>query len=180
MSYLAGAVGLAYFLMISAATKQHFVSDRFPIGMYVVSAISLIGLFTFLLHAFVGTVNYAAGVLAIIVSSGVLFYWSIRHSKSQRLSLAFDDTIKISGIITSGPWKYIRHPFYSSYILFWLACALGTLHPTSIVVLVTLSFIYGYSAIREERVLRDSRFQSEFIRYRERSGFLFPKIWIRN
>lgn len=180
MSYLTGAAGLAYFLMISAATKQHFVSDKFPIGMYVISAVSLIGLFTFLAHAFVATLNLPVAVLGIIISSSALFVWSIHHSRMKGLSLAFDDAIKIDGIITSGPWSYIRHPFYSSYILFWLACALGTMHPTSIVVLATLTFIYVYSAAQEERALRESEFKHEFICYREKSGFILPKIWQRN
>jgi protein-S-isoprenylcysteine O-methyltransferase Ste14 len=177
---VAGWLALAYFLMISAATKQHFKSEKYPLGMYVISAVSLIGLFTFLIHAFFEALIFSVATLAMMIPAFVLFIWAAKHSQQKKLSLAFDDETKIDGIITSGPWAYVRHPFYVSYILFWLACAVGTTHPTSIAVSVTLLFIYGYSAIREEGTLKESRYGDQYLQYRKNAGFFLPKFSLRD
>ncbi|QQA43392.1 methyltransferase family protein [Pelagovum pacificum] len=179
MDFFAGLVALAYFVMISAATRQHFTSEKYPLGMYLISGLSLIGLFVFLLLAFYGNLMFSFAALVLMVPAFALFLWATRHSR-KKLSLAFDNETKGDGIITSGPWKYIRHPFYSSYIIFWLACAIGTAHPASIAVFGTLLFVYLYSAKREEGFLSDGRFGQQYIDYQKNAGFLLPKIPSRN
>ena len=180
IDYCVGFLALAYFLMISAATKQHFASEKYPIGMYVISILSLFGLTTYLWHAFLGNLDHYILPSALILIAFALFVWAIRHSSKKKLSLAFDEEPKVDGIITTGPWRYIRHPFYLSYILFWLACAIGTTHFTSIVVLATLLFIYGYSARREETILKQSPYGDEYLQYRENVGFFLPKLVSRS
>lgn len=178
--FLIGFVALAYFLVISAATKQHFASEKYPRGMYVISALSLIGLFAFLAHAFVLRLEFTVVSLVVIALAFALFLWAIRHSKQKNLSLAFDDETRVDGIITTGPWRYVRHPFYMSYILFWLGCALGTTHPTSVVVFATLLFIYVYSARHEERQLKQGRYAQAYLEYQQNAGFLLPKLVSRH
>lgn len=180
LDYVTGFFALSYFLTISAATKQHFVSDRYPLGMYLISGLSLVGIITFLLHAFLGDLTYYVGPLVLMTTAFALFLWAARHSARKKLSLAFDEETKVDGIITTGPWRLIRHPFYVSYILFWLGCAWGTVHPSSIVVLATLLFIYGYSAVREELALRQSRHGDAYLQYRRSVGFFLPKMVSRN
>ncbi|SHG79554.1 methyltransferase family protein [Marivita hallyeonensis] len=179
IDYVAGFVALAYFLLISAATKQHFVSDKYPMGMYIISSLSLFGIFTFLLHAFLWDLRFTGAPLVIMFLAFALFIWAAKHSK-KKLSLAFDEKRDTDGIITTGPWRYMRHPFYVSYVIFWLACALGTAHPTSLVVFATLLFIYGYSAVREEGALKRGRYADEYLKYQQSVGFVLPKLYGRN
>ena len=176
MDFLVGLIALLYFLMISAATKQHFVSEKYPSGMYLISILSLVGIVTFVAHAFVWGLTYTAAPLILIPCALALFIWATRHSDKRNLSLAFDDTSKVDGIITQGPWKYVRHPFYQSYALFWLACALGTMHPTSIAVFASLAFVYAYSAIREEGVLKRGPHGDAYLEYQRQAGFVLPKL----
>lgn len=179
MDFLVGLIALAYFLVISLATKQHFASEKYPLGMYVISILSLLGIATFLAHAFVwGLSNTLVPLLLMLVAFG-LFIWAVRHSAKRNLSLAFDEQSRVDDIITNGPWKYVRHPFYESYAIFWFACALGTLHPTSFAVFVTLLFIYGYSAIREEGLLKQGPYGEKYLEYQRHAGFVFPKITAR-
>lgn len=180
LDFAIGLIALAYFLMISAATKQHFVSEKFPMGMRIISVISLIGLFTFLVHAFSERLHASIALIPLFLIASGLFLWAVKHSRSRQLSLAFDKDTKVSGIITSGPWKYVRHPFYVSYVIFWLACALGTAHPTSLLVLITLLFIYGYSAVQEEAALKQGQFGEDYLAYQKNAGFFFPKIRLRS
>jgi protein-S-isoprenylcysteine O-methyltransferase Ste14 len=108
---LAGIVGLAYFLSISIATRQHFKSDRYPLGMYVISTLSLVGLTVFLTLAFQGQLVFVGACLALTLVAQALFAWAIRHSRDKRLTLALDDEMQSETIIRTGPWRYMRHPF---------------------------------------------------------------------
>ena len=175
-----GLAALAYFLVIAAATKQHFSSEKYPVGMMLISTISLVGISVFMAHAFLTSLEYRALVFGMILAAAALFAWAIRHSHNRRLSLAFDEDLNIDGIITTGPWHYVRHPFYSSYALFWCACALGTTHVASITVCVTLVFIYIYSAIKEEAVLDRSDHGSDYLDYKSRTGFFFPRYRLKS
>ncbi|MCF7702441.1 methyltransferase family protein [Loktanella sp. M215] len=174
-----GLAALAYFLVIAAATKQHFTSETYPIGMVLISTLSLVGLSVFMAHAFLWTLDFPAIVFGMILAASALFAWAIKHSRDCRLSLAFDEDLKIDGIITTGPWRYVRHPFYTSYVLFWSACALGTTHMASVTVCVTLVFIYVYSAIKEEGVLRRSTHGPAYLSYKTRTGFFFPRYRLK-
>jgi protein-S-isoprenylcysteine O-methyltransferase Ste14 len=176
---LAGIVGLAYFLSISIATRQHFKSGRYPLGMYVISTLSLVGLTVFLTLAFQGQLVFVGACLALTLVAQALFAWAIRHSRDKRLTLALDDEMQSETIIRTGPWRYMRHPFYASYMIFWLACALATQHLISVIVFLTLSGIYTYSALREERVLSSGPLRKDYIAYRETVGFFYPRLPLR-
>ena len=177
--FLTGIVGLAYFLSISIATRQHFNSDKYPRGMYVISALSLVGLIVFLALAFLGQLIFTGASLALILFAQALFTWAIRHSRDKQLTLAVDDQMQSATIIRTGPWRYMRHPFYASYLIFWLACALATQHLISVIVFLTLSGIYTYSALREERVLSSGPLRKDYIAYRETVGFFYPRLPLR-
>jgi protein-S-isoprenylcysteine O-methyltransferase Ste14 len=73
----------------------------------------------------------------------------------------------------------MRHPFYASYVIFWLACALATQHVISVIVFLTLSGIYTYSALREERALSSGPLRKDYIAYRETVGFFYPRLPLR-
>ncbi len=177
--FVVGLVGLAYFVSISAATKQHFRSEAYPAGMYVVSVVSLLGLGAFLFYAFQSGLVFSGMSLAGIVIALALFFWAVSHSKDKRLALAFDTQQQSVGIIRTGPWRYMRHPFYASYLIFWLSCALATQHPISVIVFVTLACVYTYSALVEERVLSSGPLQKDYQEYRETVGFFYPRLPLR-
>lgn len=75
----------------------------------------------------------------------------------------------------TGPYRYIRHPFYTSYILFWLGCAVATLHPLMILFLLAVSAMNVTAAFREERSFETSPLAGEYVNYRKTAGMLWPK-----
>jgi protein-S-isoprenylcysteine O-methyltransferase Ste14 len=177
--FVTGLVGLLYFVSISIATKQHFRSDHYPAGMYVISGLSLVGLVTFLVFAFNGQLVFTGLCLGLILIAQGLFAWAVHHSKEADLALALDDKMQSNRIIRTGPWRYMRHPFYASYVIFWLACALGAQHVISAIVFLTLSGIYTYSARREERALCAGPLRKDYIEYRDSVGFFYPRLPLR-
>lgn len=178
--FITGLTGLLYFLSISLATRQHFRSDRYPPGMYVISTLSLVGIFTFLIRAFWQQLSFVPLTVSMILCAFGLFVWSIRHSRDHQLSLALDTDMQSSQIIRTGPWKYMRHPFYASYLIFWLACALGAQHVVSTIVFLCLTAIYVYSALKEEGALSTGPLRKDYREYQRDVGFLFPKLALRS
>jgi protein-S-isoprenylcysteine O-methyltransferase Ste14 len=148
--------------------------------MYVISAVSLVGLVTFLVFAFRGQLVFTGLSLGLILIAQALFIWAILHSRGAKLTLAMDEQMQSGRIIRTGPWRYMRHPFYASYLIFWLACALAAQHVISLIVFVTLSGIYTYSARREERALSSGPLRKDYIEYRDSVGFFYPRLPIRN
>jgi len=79
-------------------------------------------------------------------------------------------------IVTYGPYRRIRHPFYASFLLalfgaFVFAPQLGTLST-----LIYAFIILSYTAQREERRLRNSAFGSDYEQYMQQAGRFWPKL----
>jgi protein-S-isoprenylcysteine O-methyltransferase Ste14 len=79
------------------------------------------------------------------------------------------------GVGDMGPYRRIRHPFYASYVLFFLASLL--MMPTW-PVLVTVLYLFAminYTAAREEAELVE-KFGSEYEAYLADTGRFFPRL----
>jgi protein-S-isoprenylcysteine O-methyltransferase Ste14 len=82
---------------------------------------------------------------------------------------------RLRSIVTSGAFRYVRHPMYLGSLLFYLALALATLSLLSYALLVGIFLFYDYIAHYEERLLLE-RFGEEYRRYREKTGKWLPKL----
>jgi protein-S-isoprenylcysteine O-methyltransferase Ste14 len=79
------------------------------------------------------------------------------------------------GVVTSGAFKYVRHPIYLGSLLTYLGLAISTGSVLSLALLVGISLFYNYIANYEEEVLQ-ARFGEEYGRYKRRTGKWFPRI----
>lgn len=79
-------------------------------------------------------------------------------------------------LVTSGAFRFVRHPIYSAHVALWLGAALGTLNW----LLLALWPFYVLSIVlvpirQEERLLRE-KFGAAYDAYAARTGPLFPKL----
>jgi protein-S-isoprenylcysteine O-methyltransferase Ste14 len=77
-------------------------------------------------------------------------------------------------LVTSGPYRFVRHPIYSGLLL----AVLGTALAVSLYWLIALSFLvayFTYSATVEERLLTTS-FPGEYARYKAHTKMLIPFV----
>lgn len=135
----------------------------------VFSALHLIGI------VLPGGVTAGRGSVAALLYIGSLglFWWAIRTHAGQRLSAAFSSDSP-EHLVENGPYRFIRHPFYCSYLLTWCTGVIATgrlwLAPT----VAIMAAIYWRAARIEEAKFSRSPLAEEYQRYRERTAWFFP------
>ena len=80
-----------------------------------------------------------------------------------------------SGLVSTGAFKYVRHPLYLGCILFYLGLALGTFSLFSLVLWVAICIFYNYLASYEEKLL-EARFGESYRIYQEQTGKWLPRM----
>lgn len=109
----------------------------------------------------------------ILYLTGIAFFWwAIVTSK--KLDFAFSG--KVGEIVTTGPFRLVRHPFYVSYILIWLSSSLLF---NSIYLWTTLGYLVAFyltSAKSEEKVILSSEYSREYQEYSQQVGMFLPRI----
>ena len=116
-----------------------------------------------------------AGVMMYTVAVA-LFLAAIEAANRTRLQRAFVDLPLPDRLVTDGPYRWVRHPFYVGYIIGALAPMVAIDHgvvfaASSLMVLMTVT-----AAIREERVWLSSPRADAYRDYCTRTGMFFPKL----
>lgn len=121
------------------------------------------------------TITFQTAGVLISLFSVALFVWARRETrKNYSGHLRVTDTQEL---VTSGPYRYIRHPAYLSYLLMSLGIGLGyssLIGICSVPLILLPGFIYR---IRVEEKLLVIRFGNLYRNYSLYTSKLFPKIW---
>lgn len=121
----------------------------------------------------VGSWAYVA--LALFICATALFWWSIHTNRKKPLSLAYSSDVP-EHFVTEGPYRFVRHPFYVSYLLAWIAGPIATSQLGLILPALILYGLYRDAACREESKFLSSPFRSQYLDYQSRAGRFLPKI----
>ncbi len=76
-------------------------------------------------------------------------------------------------VVSSGAFRYVRHPLYLGCILFYVGLAISTLSLLSLALVAVIAFFYNYLAAYEERLLRE-KFGQAYRDYMIRTGRWVP------
>lgn len=168
-------VGYACFIVFLWATRKHFlVSGPMPPGMRIVIVLSFIGTIWFTVRVAVSGVGpgapYAIALMAVAFG---LFCWTVKATRERRLPIAFAGALP-NFIYRTGPYRYVRHPFYLSYILCWIGTSVATRDVGSWVVPLVMAAIYVVVAQREERGFDSSRLAEAYAAYRRKTAMFIP------
>jgi protein-S-isoprenylcysteine O-methyltransferase Ste14 len=117
---------------------------------------------------------WEAGLLLFVLSAA-LFTWTIRATRKTPPTLAFD-TDEPSFLLNHGPYRYVRHPFYLSYLLFWTGTAFATPGLLPWLAPVVMLIVYWNAAQREEAKFARSRLSNAYRTYRAKAGMFFPRL----
>jgi protein-S-isoprenylcysteine O-methyltransferase Ste14 len=104
-----------------------------------------------------------------------LFEWARESVKGKVFSYIFSkDTPEF--LWTSGPYAYIRNPFYASYLLSYFAAAIMFPGISSLIVVVGMTIYFHAAARHEERKFERSPLAVEYEAYRRRTGRFIPRL----
>lgn len=170
-------VGLGVFGQHIWALRGHFASDRMTRGAQAISAGALASCAILLWLVWSQTQPAAAQFVGIAVMLGSLwlFWAAVRASRAAKLRFAFDDAPPLA-LVTVGPYRHIRHPFYSSYLIFWAGWAIATWSPWGLLPVIVMTTLYTMAARYEETLLSRTAMGPAYAEYRNTVGLFWPKI----
>ena len=171
------------FVSFMWAVKGHFRSEgKIPLGMRLISVLSMVG-FAWFTWDFTCAVyaerqastwaNAAAWVLFLV--DFTLFWWTVRVNAAHPLTLAFSID-QPSFLQQAGPYRFVRHPFYFSYVVFWIATAVASSNAVHWVMPIVMVVLYREAALREEAKFAQSPFSAAYTSYQVRTGMLMPRL----
>jgi protein-S-isoprenylcysteine O-methyltransferase Ste14 len=119
----------------------------------------------------------AMSTVAILaaLSSMAMMGWTV-GSHRVPLALWHQDNDSAASIVSWGPYKYVRHPFYASFLLTQVAAVLAFPHLGTVASLVYGVLALSMTARREEGRLLTSKLGEEYRSYMKKTGRLFPGI----
>lgn len=83
---------------------------------------------------------------------------------------------RLKGVVSTGAFRYIRHPLYLASLLAYLGLTISTMSIGSFLLLVGIVVFHNYIASHEEKWL-EAKFGEEYRKYKEKTGKWIPKIW---
>jgi len=130
---------------------------------------SLIGLIVFFSQGFIS--NTLAIIIFIV---GLLIgLWALSHNQLGNFNIQ-PKLKEGSSLITTGIYKYIRHPMYLSVITTMFSFVLSTANLLEILFFISLLIVLILKAKREESLWIEH--DEEYVRYKERTKLFIPFV----
>ena len=108
--------------------------------------------------------------------SQVMVAWTVRTLG--RLLIPGLAVFRDHVLVTSGPFRWIRHPLYSGALALWLGAALGTLNWLLLALWPLFVAAVVSELPKEERMLR-AKFGAPYEAYEAQTGRFLPRLWGR-
>jgi protein-S-isoprenylcysteine O-methyltransferase Ste14 len=124
----------------------------------------------------VGTTRSLVAIMLLSIST-LLFWSAVRACESRRLTAIFESDVPVH-LVQRGPYRYIRHPFYVSYTLFWFAGWVASASVPALMSAAIMLGIYLNAARAEERKFSSSNLANEHAAYRRRVGLMIPRLHV--
>jgi protein-S-isoprenylcysteine O-methyltransferase Ste14 len=116
--------------------------------------------------------RWVGAVLGLVVVPPLLF-WVFRS-----LGTNLTDTVatrRAHTLVTHGPYRWVRHPFYGLAFLLFLACSLMTANALIAALgAFVLALLVARTRIEEQKLVE--RFGEEYPAYMRRTGRFFPRL----
>jgi protein-S-isoprenylcysteine O-methyltransferase Ste14 len=113
---------------------------------------------------------------AILAICSVVLYESARRVVSGRGFYSVLSGAVPSAVCTVGPYRYIRHPVYTSYLLAFLALVIAFPGLPGAAVFVGNLVFFVFAAAQEERTIAHSPLAQAYASYRQVAGMFLPRF----
>ena len=110
---------------------------------------------------------------AFVLLSGVVALWTFRHNRLGNFNIV-PDIREDAQLITTGPYRYIRHPMYSALFFGMLGVVCYLSHWLNWLFLALMVAVLYLKASKEERLWCDHH--EAYTCYREGTKYFIPFI----
>ncbi|MBN1437948.1 MAG: isoprenylcysteine carboxylmethyltransferase family protein [Anaerolineales bacterium] len=179
-----GAVRIYYQSKISRDTgKFHFREG--PVTLALAGTAALVNIvfgaeYVFFpgTFAFAYALRFPAAVRwtgAAMLVLGIAVLWLAHH----HLGLSFSSFVgskELHALVQSGPYRIIRHPIYTAYLLMYLGGGLAAGNWVLVVIPVTCFFLNACLRMPQEERILTELFGPEYTAYMQRTGRLLPRL----
>lgn len=118
---------------------------------------------------------FSAAAALLVLASVTLIGWTV-GSHRVPLALWHQDNDAPVQVVSWGPYRYVRHPFYVSFVMTQLAAFLAFPHASTALGFVYTIVALSLTARREESRLLASSMGTEYRSYMIRTGRLLPGV----
>lgn len=178
-------LALACFLSFGYGIRFYFDRPRKTLPMYLVADVGTAIAFVHLgLLAYRGVWQgqlggwRLVGALTLYAASLAIYWWTLLTVKRHRLTFAYTRDVP-TVLIEAGPYRAVRHPFYTAYTLCFLGAPLALGSWWLLLTAVFMFLVYRQSAVMEERKFEASELAAEYRRYASRTGRFAPRPFPR-
>ena len=113
--------------------------------------------------------------LLLAVASASLFAWGVATVQRKQLTAAFSADMPMS-LVTRGPFRYVRNPFYLAYIIAHAIPLFVSRSPWALPGLLTMTAIYVRAVLLEERKFLHSDLAPAWRAYQRSTGRFLPRL----
>jgi protein-S-isoprenylcysteine O-methyltransferase Ste14 len=111
----------------------------------------------------------------LALCSVVLYEWTRRTVIDRNFYIALGGEVP-AAVCRNGPYKFVRHPFYLSYMLAFLSMVVAFPSVVSGSVCGLNIALFVYMAFDDERVLLRSPLAADYLSYRTRARMFLPRF----
>jgi protein-S-isoprenylcysteine O-methyltransferase Ste14 len=119
---------------------------------------------------------FAATGVVMYTAAVAIFLSAMEAASGVRLQRAFTDHPLPDRLVTAGPYRWVRHPFYLGYIIGALAPAVAINNVWIALISIGMIAIAVSAALREERIWLASQRGDAYRDYQRRTGMFLPKL----
>ena len=170
-------LGTACFGCFVWGTVRHFIWEgEGSRGAWVISLVSWIAFLAFIAELCrAPPVRWWPAACLMFVFAGAVWAWTITCTRRHPPTLAFtEDRPKM--LFHEGPYRWIRHPFYTSYMTFWLGTFVADGSLVSFGTAAMLGAFYISAARHEEKKFARSELAKPYRNYATQTGMFLPKL----
>ena len=117
------------------------------------------------------------GVVAavLLVAALTLYEWSRHTIRGRRFGVGWGNHVP-DELCDAGPYRWIRHPIYLSYLLTFGAVAIALPHWITLASFGGNCLLFLHAARSDEKNIADSALAVDYAAYRERAGMFLPRF----
>jgi len=103
------------------------------------------------------------------------FWWAVSAVRGRVMPYAFSPGAP-HALVREGPFAWVRHPFYTAYLIAWLAGCIATMQWWLLAPTAVTAWLLMRAAKGEETAFLASPFAEEYRAYQRTTGQLLPRL----